>query len=168
MNNHHEIRENPNLPDEPLKAMWKLNLECLLPTKEISRIQILEKLNAAPCVWSTICQQSGLKAGWTWHLSFFLIFEIFQRIKSWRVISGIKDLQSWRHTSRSVWIDALKTEVFFKHLQQPKTFKHLQKPKTLQLIARKCLRVKIACLSGNSHCPLCGSAFYAVTANIPS
>ena len=168
MNNHHEIRENPNLPDEPLNAMWKLNLECLLPTKEISRIQILEKLNAAPCVWSTICQQSGLKGGWTWYLSFFFILEIFQRIKSWRVISGIKDLQSWRQPSRSVWIDALKTEVFFKHLQQPKTFKHLQKPKTLQLIARKCLRVKIACLSGNSHCPLCGSAFYAVTANIPS
>ena len=159
MNNHHEIRENPNLPDEPLNAMWKLNLECLLPTTEISRIEILEKLNAAPCVWSTICQQSGLKAGWTWYLSFFFILGIFQRIRSWRVISGIKDLQSWRQPSRSVWIDDLKAEVFFKHLQQPKT---------LQLIARKCLRVKIACLSGNSHCPLCGSAFYAVTANIPS
>ena len=92
-------------------------------------------------------------------LEFFFILEIFQRIKSWRVISGIKDLQTWRQPSRSVWIDDLKAEVFFKHLQQPKT---------LQLIARKCLRVKIACLSGNSHCPLCGSAFYAVTANIPS
>ena len=34
MNNHHKIRENPNLPDEPLNTMWKLNLECLLPTTD--------------------------------------------------------------------------------------------------------------------------------------